>query len=132
MDCLVDQRDTFRFSADVLPLLATSSYSTTCPSFRPVRPALSIAEICTNTSFPPPCGAINPYPFCELNHFTVPLAISVSNIDQARWKTGPTALTSAQIGRQKPSMFRHYNTASFAALTGRALTIFRAGLALNI
>src|SRR6185437_13277571 len=36
---------------------------------------LSTAEIWTNTSFPPPCGAINPYPFCELNHFTVPRAI---------------------------------------------------------
>src|SRR5579872_5914543 len=52
-----DQRETLRFSAEVLPLLATSSYSTTWPSLRPLRPALSTAEIWTNTSFPPPCGA---------------------------------------------------------------------------
>src|SRR5438270_503267 len=44
-------------SADVLPLFGTSSYSTICPSFRLLSPALSTAEIWTNTSFPPPpCG----------------------------------------------------------------------------
>src|ERR1700733_7107956 len=48
-----DHRCTLRFSADVFPLFATSSYSTTCPSLRPLRPALSTAEIWTNTSFPP-------------------------------------------------------------------------------
>src|SRR5207249_4465815 len=49
-----DQRWTLRFSADVLPLFGTSSYSTICPSFRPLRPAFSTAEIWTNTSFCPP------------------------------------------------------------------------------
>src|SRR5271168_5271069 len=38
------QLETFRFSADVLPLFATSSYSTTWPSLRLLRPALSTAE----------------------------------------------------------------------------------------
>ena len=49
-------RQTFRFSADVFPRFATSSYSTTCPSLRLLSPAFSTAEIWTNTSFPPPCG----------------------------------------------------------------------------
>jgi hypothetical protein len=39
------QRETLRFSAEVLPRLETSSYSTTCPSFKPGRPALSTAEM---------------------------------------------------------------------------------------
>ena len=50
----LSQRCTLRFSADVLPLLGTSSYSTICPSFRPLRPAFSTAEMWTNTSLPPP------------------------------------------------------------------------------
>src|SRR5882724_2659973 len=36
---------TLRFSAEVLPRLATSSYSTVCPSLRVERPAFSTAEI---------------------------------------------------------------------------------------
>ena len=43
-----NQRLTFRFSADVLPLFETSSYSTTCPSLSPLRPARSTAETWTN------------------------------------------------------------------------------------
>ena len=39
------QRETLRFSAEVLPRFETSSYSTTWPSFRPGRPALSTAEM---------------------------------------------------------------------------------------
>jgi len=67
---------TFRFSADVLPLLGTSSYSTVCPSLRVLKPAFSTAEMWTKTSLPPPPeGWINPYPLVGLNHFTVPLAI---------------------------------------------------------
>jgi hypothetical protein len=34
----------------------TSSYSTTCPSLRLLRPALSTAEMWTKTSLVPPCG----------------------------------------------------------------------------
>src|SRR5208337_4129178 len=47
---------TLRFSADSLPRFATTSYWTTCPSLSVLRPARSTAEMCTNTSFPPPCG----------------------------------------------------------------------------
>src|ERR1700694_1245788 len=38
-------RQTLRFSAEVLPRLATSSYSTVCPSLSVERPAFSTAEI---------------------------------------------------------------------------------------
>jgi glutathione S-transferase len=50
---LPDRQDTLRFSADVLPRLVTSSYSTVCPSLSVESPARSTAEICTNTSFSP-------------------------------------------------------------------------------
>src|SRR6202008_4399306 len=40
-------------------------------------PARSTAEMCTNTSFEPSSGWINPKPFWELNHFTVPIVIVV-------------------------------------------------------
>src|SRR3979411_1793862 len=73
---------TLRFSAEVLPRLATSSYSTVCPSLSVERPAFSTAEICTNTSLPPLLGWINPKPLVGLNHFTVPLAITSSPRDQ--------------------------------------------------
>src|SRR5271167_1962070 len=47
---------TLRFSAEVFPLFATSSYWTCWPSLRVDRPALSTAEIWTKTSLPPPWG----------------------------------------------------------------------------
>jgi hypothetical protein len=31
--------------------------------------------VCTNTSLPPPSGAMNPKPFCSLKNFTVPVGI---------------------------------------------------------
>src|SRR5258708_37796809 len=39
--------------------------------------------MCTKTSFPPVVGLINPNPFWELNHLTVPVAIS-KNSNQIR------------------------------------------------
>jgi len=51
---------TLRFSADDFPRLLTISNSTCWPSLSVGRPALSRAEMCTNTSFPPPCGWMNP------------------------------------------------------------------------
>src|ERR1035437_4377135 len=50
----------FKFSADSLPLFATTSKLTLAPSLRLLRPAFSTAEICTNTSLPPACGWIKP------------------------------------------------------------------------
>src|SRR5437660_11297521 len=38
-------------------------------------PARSTALMCTNTSFDPSVGWMNPNPFCELKNFTVPVAI---------------------------------------------------------
>src|SRR6195952_1947683 len=75
------ERQTLRCSAEVLPRLATSSYSTVCPSLSVERPAFSTAEICTNTSLPPLLGWMNPKPLVGLNHFTVPLAITSSPQD---------------------------------------------------
>jgi energy-coupling factor transporter ATP-binding protein EcfA2 len=47
---------TLRFSAEVLPRLVTSSYSTACPSLRELRPARSTAEMWTKTSLSPVDG----------------------------------------------------------------------------
>src|SRR6516165_11397297 len=66
---------TLRLSADSFPRLLTTSYWTICPSLRELSPARSTAEIWTNTSLPPSCGGMNPYPLVGLNHFTVPVAI---------------------------------------------------------
>src|SRR5215469_6222717 len=49
-----------RFSADVLPRLVTSSYSTTWPSLSEVKPARSTAEMWTNTSLSPVDGRMKP------------------------------------------------------------------------
>src|SRR5215472_11764649 len=45
-----------RFTADVFPRFSSSSNSTCWPSLSELRPARSTAEICTNTSLPPPVG----------------------------------------------------------------------------
>src|SRR5579862_4510812 len=45
------------------------------PSLRLRRPAASTAEICTNTSLPPPSGEMKPKPLEVLKNFTVPVAI---------------------------------------------------------
>src|SRR5436190_19090663 len=54
------RQDALRFSADVLPRLVTSSYSTVWPSLSVPRPARSTAEIWTNTSLSPADGRMNP------------------------------------------------------------------------
>jgi hypothetical protein len=72
------QRWTLKFSAEVLPRFDISSYSTAWPSFRVERPALSTADICTNTSLPPPLRLNKPVAFGRVEHFTVPLAIASS------------------------------------------------------
>src|SRR5439155_10339096 len=55
----LDQR-ILRFSAEVLPRLVISSYSTCWPSLRLLSPARSTAEMWTNTSPPPPWGWMKP------------------------------------------------------------------------
>src|SRR6185437_16211071 len=149
-------------TADSFPRLLSISYSTACPSLSERRPACSTAEMWTNTSFPPPPeGWMNPYPFVGLNHFTVPAAISVSNVAYAdrrqsqprqgrpaktfgvsavQWLVVNVSVrarhriaiaTFAIESDQRTTLtvkinrcLRHYITASLAAFTGRALTIF--------
>jgi hypothetical protein len=67
-----------RFSAEDLPVfrLATTSKETFCPSLRLDIPARSTALMCTNTSWLPSSGWMNPNPFWLLNHFTVPCVIT--------------------------------------------------------
>src|SRR5688572_13644784 len=64
----------FRLSANTLPSLPlATSNETFWPSLRAPRPERSTAEICTNTSFEPSSGWMNPKPLVGLNHFTVPI-----------------------------------------------------------
>src|ERR1700732_1490603 len=63
---LPPRQDTLRFSADALPRLVTSSYSTVCPSLSVLRPARSTAEIWTNTSLSPAEGRMHPEPLVGL------------------------------------------------------------------
>src|SRR3954452_18522010 len=52
-----------------------SSYSTFAPSASVRKPSPEMPEKCTNASFPPSSGVMNPKPFSSLNHFTTPVAI---------------------------------------------------------
>jgi hypothetical protein len=48
---------------------------------------------------------MNPYPFVGLNHFTVPVAISVSNVDRAQYGSRPRT-TRAAIYTIRPDVRR--------------------------
>src|SRR5215217_6768939 len=52
-----------------------SSYSTFAPSASVRKPSPAMPEKCTQASFPPSSGVMNPKPFSSLNHFTTPVAI---------------------------------------------------------
>src|SRR3954452_6600624 len=43
---------------------------------------------CTNRSFPPSSGAMNPYPLSGLNHLTVPVAIDETPPSAAQERAG--------------------------------------------
>src|SRR5258705_5115850 len=67
-----------------------------------------IAEKWANRSSPPPSGVMNPKPLASLNHFTVPVAISVIPHEQKENGTRPgqcfdlkerTTVERAQSGR---------------------------------
>src|SRR5262249_56015110 len=66
-----------RLAAADLPLRGSAWMSKLSfwPSTRVLMPARSTAEICTNTSGPPPSCTMNPKPFWALKNFTVPVAI---------------------------------------------------------
>src|ERR1700678_3558819 len=44
---------------------------------------------------------MNPYPFVGLNHFTVPVAISFSNADRARYRPGASTTRIANRSPQR-------------------------------
>ncbi len=51
---------------------------------------------------PCPSGLMKPYPFVALNHFTVPIATSISPSDQKeRWNERDSSVDLAAITRQK-------------------------------
>src|SRR6059058_2004693 len=54
------------------------SNETFWPSFRLRRHAASTAVACTNTSLPPPSGAMKPKPLEVLKNLTVPIVMEVS------------------------------------------------------
>src|SRR5215510_14289901 len=54
-----------------------TSNETFWPSLSVLKPGMLIAEKCANRSSPPPSGVMKPKPLASLNHFTVPVAISV-------------------------------------------------------
>src|SRR6478672_6777270 len=51
------------------------SNETFWPSLSERMPAASTAVACTNTSLPPPSGAMKPKPLAVLKNFTVPIVI---------------------------------------------------------
>ena len=64
----------FRLMAENLPLFPFCTSNETCWFSANVdRPARSTAEMCTNTSFEPSCGVMNPKPLVALKNFTVPV-----------------------------------------------------------
>src|SRR5580698_6433532 len=64
-----------RFEALAPRASGTMSKETFWPSVNERMPAASTAVACTNTSLPPPSGAIKPKPLEVLKNFTVPIVI---------------------------------------------------------
>src|SRR6266704_6510560 len=80
-----------------------TSNSTLSPSARLRNPSAWIAVKWTNTSGPDSC-AIKPKPFASLNHFTLPLAITVqTSALGAQPRTGTTQATAARDGLKQKS-----------------------------
>src|ERR671915_2516159 len=69
---------TFAASGPFAP--SRDSNSTRLPSARLLKPSPAIELWCTNRSFVPSSGVMNPYPLLSLNHFTVPLAIKNTSL----------------------------------------------------
>mmetsp|Transcript_12660 Transcript_12660/g.46259 ORF Transcript_12660/g.46259 Transcript_12660/m.46259 type:complete len:216 (-) Transcript_12660:82-729(-) len=96
------------------PFSLVSMSNSTCslsPSER--KPSAWMLVWCTNRSSPPSAGVMNPYPFWELNHFTVPCiraggldgpapspaSISPGNLDDERVGASPVRTRSASLLR---------------------------------
>src|SRR4051794_30291134 len=56
---------------------SVTSNDTFWPSCSDLNPEALIAEKCANKSSPPWSGVMKPKPFASLNHFTVPVAITL-------------------------------------------------------
>src|SRR5689334_20265935 len=67
----------FRLTALLPRASGWTSNDTLSPSLSELRPAASTAVAWTNTSLPPPSGAMKPKPFAELKNFTVPIVIVI-------------------------------------------------------
>src|SRR5687767_7707200 len=61
--------------------LCSTSYCTLSFSLSVLKPAAWMAEKCTKRSLLPSSGVMKPKPFASLNHFTVPVLMSVSILD---------------------------------------------------
>src|SRR4029078_4621452 len=73
---------------------------------------LSTAEIWTNTSAPPPSGLIKPYPLVELNHFTIPIATSISPPGTSERNERDSSVDLAASPRQKTVVERSHHRPS--------------------
>src|SRR5918911_2511832 len=90
------------------PFAPSAESNCTCaPSVSDLNPSPTIDEWWTNTSLPPSAGAMKPYPFESLNHFTVPVAIqNTSSTTRERAGEAHTAqpvlaqLTNASVERR--------------------------------
>src|SRR6478735_11534398 len=94
-----------------------TSKETFWPSFSVLKPGMLIAEKCAKRSSPPPSGVMKPKPFASLNHFTVPVAISVflkinnRRADarpmfhsQGQKSTEPQSQTARLLPRRRPGL----------------------------
>src|SRR5687768_15192591 len=85
----------FRLTAEILPFAPVCvSNETFWFSLNVPRPAASTAEMCTNTSFAPLSGWMNPKPLLGLKNFTVPMVDIVSS------QVGVAARTASGIKKR--------------------------------
>src|SRR5689334_14349443 len=81
------------------------SNETFWPSLKERRPAASTAVACTNTSLPPPSGAMKPKPLVVLKNLTVPIVIKefpalISASAGCRAERGFTVLQGRKFNRR--------------------------------
>src|SRR4029077_14117285 len=98
------QSVTTKLVAAIFPFCSrVNSNWTFCPSDSEASPARCTAVICTNTSFDPSSGIMNPYPLVGLNHLTVPRDIPVSpeTPDQRRSRRQPPSHFQSKIPEAK-------------------------------
>src|SRR5260221_10935571 len=85
------------------------SNDTRWPSARLRRPAASTAVAWTNTSLPPPSGAIKPKPFEVLKNFTVPTAM-ISPVASDFARSTRTDATNGNYQLRKVGFFNQART----------------------